>query len=141
MKKFILAFFLLFIPGFTCFAQSFTLSDDFKSLPNGSGLFQSGSSDTLQLITWLHIANRSGKSLRVMLKKEDISLLPGSASSICWAGYCYDHEEMVSLFPLAMAPGDSASGCFGHFAPNGGRGISVVRWTFFNESDPPTPSV
>ena len=63
-------------------------------------------------------------------------MLPGATSSICWAGYCYAPQMMVSLFPLSMHPEETVSGCFGHFTPNGGRGISVMRWIFFNESDP-----
>ena len=35
-----------------------------------------------------------------------------------------------------MLAGDTVYGCFGHFAPNGCRGISTVRWTFFKETDP-----
>ena len=136
MKKIISAFFFLLCLGFTCFSQSFSLTDSAGSLHNGTDVFQSGPSDTLQLITWLNITNHSGNTLRVMMKKEEIQMLPGGSSSICWGGYCYGPEMMVSSVPLVMLPGETASGCFGHFGPNGCRGVSIIRWTFFNDFDP-----
>ena len=131
-----LTFLLLFTSGITCFSQSFALADDFKTLVNGAEIFQSGPSDTLQLITWLHITNKTGNTRQVKMKKQELAMLPGGSSSICWAGYCYGPEMTVSTFPLTMVAGETVSGCFGHFGPNGCRGISVVRWVFFNESDP-----
>ncbi|MEI7726142.1 MAG: hypothetical protein WCK09_13625 [Bacteroidota bacterium] len=136
MKKQILTFLLIFFSGITCFSQSFSLADDFKSLVNGSEVFQSGPSDTLQLITWLHLTNKSGSSCEVLMKKEELQMLPGGSSSICWGGYCYGPEMTVSTFPLSMLPGETVSGCFGHFGPNGCRGESVVRWVFFNQANP-----
>ncbi|MCX6304333.1 MAG: hypothetical protein NT040_05150 [Bacteroidetes bacterium] len=136
MKNFALTFFLMVIFGCPSFGQSFTLADDAGPLANGADVVQSGPSDTLQLITWLHLTNISGNTLRVMMKKEEITMLPETSSSICWAGYCYGPEMMVSSEPLVMLPGETVSGCFGHFGPHGSRGVSVIRWTFFNESSP-----
>ncbi len=136
MKKLILTFLLLFVSGIFCFSQSFSLADDFKSLVNGSEVYQSGPSDTLQLITWLHLTNKSGNPSEVMMKKEELIMLPGGSSSICWAGYCYGPDMTLSTFPLSMLPGETVSGCFGHFGPNGCRGESVVRWVFFSQANP-----
>lgn len=122
--------------GLTCHAQSFELADDFGVLANGAEVYHSGPPDTLQLITWLHLSNISGNTINVLMKKEEISMVPGTTSSICWGGYCYGTGMMVSTFPLTMPPGETEYGCFGHYGPGGGRGESVVRWTFFNESDP-----
>jgi hypothetical protein len=136
VKKTILLFILVFASGVACFAQSFSLADDFGVLKNGSEIFQSGPSDTLQLITWLHITNKTTNTRQVMMKKENLTMLPGGSSSICWAGYCYGPDMTVSTFPLTMLPGETVSGCFGHFGPNGCRGVSVIRWGFYNEANP-----
>lgn len=136
MKNITLIFFLVIITGTPTFSQSFSLADDAGPLANGTDVFQSGPSDTLQLITWLHLTNTNGNALRVMMKKQEISMLSGGSSSICWAGYCFGPEMMVSSFSLEMAAGETVSGCFGHFGPNGCRGVSIVRWAFFNEADP-----
>ena len=136
MKKPGLTFFLMVFLGFTCFAQSFTLAGDTGPLANGTAVVQSGPSDTLQLITSLQLTNISGNTLRVFMKKEEIVMLPETSSSICWAGYCYGPAMMVSTEAVVMLPGETTSGCFGHFGPHGSRGVSVIRWTFFNESDP-----
>ncbi|MEI7897746.1 MAG: T9SS type A sorting domain-containing protein [bacterium] len=136
MKIFILTFLLLVAPCRHSYSQSFKLADDFSTLANGADLYQSGPSDTLQLITWLHLTNHSASTIDVSMKKQEISMLPGGSSSICWGGYCYGPEMMVSTFPLAIAPGETVSGCFGHFGPNGCRGVSVVRWVFFNNANP-----
>jgi hypothetical protein len=127
---------LFFADGLSCFSQGFQLIDRGISLSNGDDLFLSGPSDTLQLITWLSISNLTGDSLNVLMKKEEIDMLPEASTSICWAGYCFDPTIMISMFPLSMPQGETVSGCFGHFAPNGGRGVSVVRWTFFKADNP-----
>jgi hypothetical protein len=135
MKKFVLPLFLIIFAALSGYTQSFLLSDNFGSLTNGAGIIQSGPSDTLQLITWLNLTNNTAGTLRVMMKKEEINMLPGTSSSICWAGYCYGPEMMVCAEPLVMLPGELVSGCFGHFGPHGSRGVSKIRWTFFNQSD------
>jgi hypothetical protein len=136
MKNFILPLSLLFVSCISCYSQSFKLSCDNGPLANGAQMVQSGPSDTLQLITFLNITNVSGNAVDVMMKKEEISMCPGASSSICWAGYCYGPGMMISTFSLSMLPGETVSGCFGHFGPYGCRGLSVIRWTFFNRSDP-----
>ena len=136
MRTIALAIFLLVAAAFTGHSQSLTLAHRGQPLQNGDHIVLSGPPDTMQLITWLRITNVSNMSLRVLMKKEEISMLPGTVSSICWAGYCYGPDMMVSTFPLNMDPAQSDTGCFSHFGPNGQRGTSVVRWTFFSEADP-----
>jgi hypothetical protein len=136
MKNNAFMFLLLILAGFTCQSQSFFLADDSGELGNGKDVIQSGPSDTLQLITWLHLTNTTPNTLRVMMKKEELSMVPGTNSSICWAGYCYGPEMTVSSFPLVMLPGEEASGCFAHYGPGGCRGVSIIRWIFFDESNP-----
>ncbi|MEI6434316.1 MAG: T9SS type A sorting domain-containing protein [Bacteroidota bacterium] len=136
MKTRAVAIFLLIFAGVACYSQSFSLADDFGELTNGADVFQSGPSDTIQLISWLHLTNKTGKSLQTLMKKEELNMLSGTNASICWAGYCYGPEVMISLFPLSISAGETVSGCFGHFAPNGSRGVSSMRWVFFNEANP-----
>lgn len=136
MRTTVLTLFLLLGTAFAGRTQSLTLAQSGRQLQNGDHIVLSGPPDTLQLITWLRITNISNLSVRVQMKKEEISMLPGTVSSICWAGYCYGPAMMVSTFPLTMDPAQSDTGCFSHFGPAGQRGTSVVRWTFFNEADP-----
>jgi hypothetical protein len=117
-------------------SQSLSLGDDRGGLHNGEVVYITGSSDTLQLITWLHIKNIAANTIRVRMKKQEISMIPGTNCSICWAGYCYGPEMVVSTFPLTMAPAQSDTGCFTHYGPSGKRGTSIVRWTFYNEANP-----
>jgi hypothetical protein len=137
MKILILNCLMLIGMHFTCVSQSFSLTGESgEPLANGAILVQSGPSDTLQLITWLNITNNSANTLQVMMRKEDLTMFPGGSASICWGGYCYGPEMAISTFPVSMAPGETVSGCFGHFGPNGCRGVSEIRWAFFNEADP-----
>jgi hypothetical protein len=136
MKRSLPVLIFLLFSGLTCRTQSLSLLSENTGLPNGSHIYQSGRSDTIQLINWLHIVNVSDQRLEVLMKKEDVSLLPGASSSICWAGFCYDSAVTVSVFPLDLPAGDTSSGCFGHYAPRGGKGESVVRWTFFTVANP-----
>jgi hypothetical protein len=136
MKNLNLTFLLLCFSGLACYSQSLSLADDFGPIANGAEIVQAGPSDTLQIITWLHLTNQSGNSIGVMMKKEEISMLPETISSICWAGYCYAPEIVISSYSLTIPPGETVSGCFAHFGPHGSRGVSTIRWTFFLKSDP-----
>jgi hypothetical protein len=136
MKNLVLSFFLLILCIIQGYSQSLKLADDFGPLTNGADVVQSGPSDTLQLITWLNLTNNTASTMRVMMKKQEISMLPETSSSICWAGYCYGPEMMVCIEPLIMQPGELVSGCFGHFGPHGSRGVSIIRWTFYNQANP-----
>lgn len=136
MKTTALAILILLAAARIGHTQSLTLAHQGRPLQNGDHIVLSGPPDTMQLITWLRITNIANMTLRVQMKKEELSMLPGTVSSICWAGYCYGSEMTVSTFPLIMDPMQSDTGCFSHFGPAGQRGTSVVRWTFFHEANP-----
>lgn len=124
---------------FSCMAlqaQRFVLTGPDGMLSNGDTLTVTGPPDTLQLITWLRIDNTSAETLRIRMKKQEVAMLPGTVSSICWAGYCYGPDMTESTFPLVLEPEQSDTGCFTHYGPNLQRGTSVVRWTWFSEADP-----
>ncbi|HNY01525.1 MAG TPA: hypothetical protein PKG48_03000 [Bacteroidales bacterium] len=136
MNKLTITLFLFLFWVLSGVAQHLELTGVYGPLPNGSTLTLKGPPDTLQMITWLHLTNRSADTLRVMMKKEPIAMLPGATASICWAGYCYFPETIESLVPLVMAPAETDTGCFSHYGPNNQRGTSIVRWTFFDQGNP-----
>jgi hypothetical protein len=135
MKTTILSFFLAFVVFLGGYSQSFSLADDFGPIANGATVVQRGPSDTLHILTWLHLTNHSENSLQVLMKKQEVYMSTPANASICWAGYCFGPETTTALFPLLMNPGDTVEGCFGHFAPYGTRGVSTIRWTFFDQSN------
>ena len=135
MKTSILSFLLAFAVSLGGYTQSFSLADDHGPIANGETVVQGGPSDTLHLLTWLHLSNHSADALQVLMKKQEIYMSTLANASICWAGYCFGPETNTALFPLTMQPGDTVEGCFGHFAPYGTRGVSTIRWTFFNQAN------
>jgi hypothetical protein len=116
-------------------AQSFSLFYHGIKLAADTELVRTGTQDTLEMTTWLTIRNDAGTEKQIQARKTEISMVPGAASSICWAGYCYPAQTMQSDYPLGLAPGKDSTGCFAHFTTGGTLGTSTVRWTYFDQDN------
>lgn len=130
MKTFFTLFFLVasFLPGFS---QSLTLSHNGTPVTNGSTLDVSGSIDSL-LIVYLKVHNAGSSTLDVKVRKADISVVPGTMDTYCFAGQCYGTSTPVSLAGVQIAPGMYDTTFSGDYYPLGQSGVSIFRYTFFD---------
>ena len=89
------------------------------------------------------IKNLTGAALDVMVKKEEISLVPGTENSFCW-GECYASFTFLSTHPItinANATSEPTALSFHHqidptWEGNLLPGTSVVRYYAFPEGHP-----
>jgi hypothetical protein len=117
-------------------AQSFSLFYHDQKLSADTVLVRAGTTDSLDLTTFLTIRNDAETEMQIQAKKTEISMAPGTACSLCWAGYCYPAEIFQTDYPLDLAPGASDFSCFAHFITAGIAGTSNVRWTYFDQDNP-----
>jgi hypothetical protein len=117
-------------------AQSFSLFYHGVKLGADTELVRTGTTDTLEMTTWLTIRNDAGTEKQIQAKKTETTMAPGAACSICWAGYCYPTQTYQSEYPMVLEPGQDSTSCFAHFLTDGTPGTSIVRWTYYNALDP-----
>jgi hypothetical protein len=128
-------FLSLFIGYQAGIAQSFSLYYHDINLANDTELVRAGTTDSLELTTFLTIRNDAATEKRIQARKTEILMVPGTACSLCWAGYCYPTETFETSYPLVLAPGASETSCFAHFITGGTIGTSLVRWTYFDSTN------
>src|SRR5512138_721595 len=117
-------------------AQSFTLY--YRDIPRAEDmiLVRTGTSDTMELTTFLTIRNGATTEKQIQAKKTEMSMFPGTACSLCWAGHCYPSEVSMTEYPLVLAADSTETSCFAHFITGGTVGTSIVRWTYFDKDNP-----
>jgi hypothetical protein len=116
----------------------FTLSDDNGLLTHDTMLVFNGSPDDLIIQAHVLITNTSSDTIHLLVKKESIEELENTFNSFCWIDRCYPPEVFLSPEALALAPGATTSETdfYGDYIPNGQEGITIVRYTIFNQDVP-----
>ncbi|MEI6575551.1 MAG: T9SS type A sorting domain-containing protein [Bacteroidota bacterium] len=83
----------------------------------------------------LYVHNTAGSNINVLVKKTYFYIIFGSTNYFCW-GNCQPAENMVSDISVTIPAGFTDSINFvGHYIPQGNPGTSVIRYTFFDESN------
>ena len=118
---------ILLLASQRCLSQSFSLYYRDEKLDEDKVLVRTGTSDTMELTTYLTIRNDATNEKQIQAKKTEMSMFPGTACSLCWAGYCYPTEVSLTVYPLLLAPDSTETSCFAHFITGGTVGTSIVR--------------
>lgn len=139
MKKFFLSACFLSCVAFYGYSQSLTLSNRNGAIAPNSTITQAGTPDSVELVTYLNVKNTSANSLKVLVKKVQISMLDSTEVTMCWAGGCYGSGTFVSPNDQAMAPGETITEFSGHYTQvafsHFKSGESVVRWVFYDRAN------
>jgi len=139
MKKFLLSFYLLSLVAYLGYSQgiNLALSDSSGNLQPNSYVSKNGLPSDLEIVKHLNVHNTatSGNALSVKVKKFYISRVPGAGCDFCWAS-CYSEEVYVSPDPVEISPGHFSDYFSAHYRPDGNKGMTTLRWTFFDERNP-----
>jgi hypothetical protein len=116
----------------------FTLSDHNGLLTHDTMLVFNGSPDDMLIQAHVFITNTSSDTIHFLVKKEDIEQLENTFNTFCWIDLCYPPDVVLSPVALALAPGATTSETdfYGDYIPNGQEGITIVRYTIFNQDVP-----
>jgi hypothetical protein len=140
MKKLLLVVYLLSVAAFYGYSQSLTLSNLQGPVAANSTIVQTGTSDSLELLTYMYVKNTGASTLNVYCKKVHISDMDSTEVTMCWAGGCYPSFVNVSPNGQAITPGQTITDFVAHYASATGRGFksgeSVVRWVFYDGANP-----
>ncbi|HHN48012.1 MAG TPA: T9SS type A sorting domain-containing protein [Bacteroidales bacterium] len=119
-------------------AQSLTLSDANGPLEHDQLITLTAPPDSTEIIkVYIYVTNNSGASLNLLVKKEELEILPGTFNSFCWAGSCYPPFIFVAPDMLTLGPGETSSGddFYGEYSPEQQVGFSDIRYTFYDSEN------
>lgn len=137
MKKLLLSLTLvLFLFSFAEAQNPLTLT--WEGNPVGDTVVLWGEPTEFELVMYANLHNNTSNAMNIKVTREEIFLVDGTWSQICWAGLCYAPTQDTSgNYQLIMANGTSGNEDFsGHYSPNGNIGTSVVKFIFYNIDDP-----
>ena len=136
MKKIVLFVFLVIQTCLNVFSQSLTLADSTGPLANNANISRQGYVTEDEILSFVFVTNTSNSPIDVLVKKVEISLIPGSVNTFCW-GVCFAPSVYVSPTPLTLNALQTDSTNFsGHYSPFGFGGASVIRYVFFDQANP-----
>jgi hypothetical protein len=135
MKK-VLLFVFFAITGFhSGFSQTLTLSDSTGPLANNSNISRNGHVNDDEIVCHVFVTNTTPDPIDVIVKKVEINVVSGSVNTFCW-GLCFPPNIYQSP-PFAVNGNRTDSVNFsGHYNPTGFVGTTLIRYVFFEQSDP-----
>jgi hypothetical protein len=139
MKRLLLSLILLSATGLSVYAQSLELSNTQGVIPPNSIIVQEGTPDSVELITYMHVKNIGSKTIDVLCKKSELSMLDSTEITMCWAGGCYPPFVNISPNAQTITAGQTITDFVGHYTQSAFQhfkpGESVVRWVFYDKSN------
>lgn len=137
MNKNLLLVLTALIMTFCSYSQtssSLTLSDSIGAIPD-KGIYYKSGVPTNDVVAYIFVTNISENPLWVRVKKVELDILPGTLNTFCW-GLCYAPVVFLSPDSINILPGHTDSIDFsGHYTPNSLKGVSSLRYVFFNCAD------
>lgn len=137
MKKLLLSLtIILFLFSFTKAQNPLTLTHEGSLIGDTITLW--GEPTDFEMVLFANVHNNTGNAMNIKVARNEIYLVDGTFSQICWAGLCYSPDKDTSVnYQLVLAGGTSADEDFsGHYSPNGHIGTSLVEFIFYNIDDP-----
>lgn len=84
-----------------------------------------------------YIKNSTSDVVEVMCRQEAVSLVEGASFSFCVLGVCYPAGTNETTKSVLVGPGvvvDEENYLSGHYHPDNNPGVSVIRYTFYNNN-------
>lgn len=139
MKKY-----LLFISVLAFFynlssAQNYIITDEEGHNVTNLEIDTFSHPDSSLVAMHFNVKNNTAGSVRVKVKKTEISTLSGSSNYFCWATQCYLPSVYVSPDFLNMPAGYSTTNIENlsvDYLPSGKIGTSKIAYTIFNSGNP-----
>jgi len=89
-----------------------------------------------EIVSHMAIENNFDETKNVLVSKEIIIETTGQTNVFCW-GICYAPNIYVSTEVISLASGELNEDDFsGHLMPNGIEGVTIIKYTFFEENNP-----
>jgi hypothetical protein len=120
--------------------RSLSMHLDGTEVENGQSVYIYGEmlgTQFEEFLAYMLVKNNSDREILVKARREDIEAVSGSYNYLCWVD-CFANDVNESPNADTLSPGEMTSDLIfaGHYDPKGNAGTSIVKYTFFNESDP-----
>jgi hypothetical protein len=135
MKKTLLLIVVAMVTGICTYAQSLALADSSGPVANNSTVNRYGHALDDVIACYLFVTNTTTHDISVITKKVEIGVLPGTVNTFCW-GLCFPPDVFVSPPRSVAAMSTDSTGFSGDYNPLGIVGTSVIRYVFYDESNP-----
>ena len=91
-----------------------------------------------EVIAYVQVKNTTRQEISVKVRRTIIDSVPGCQNQICWGGLCFSPDVWNSPTSEALAAGaiSGPESFSGHYLPNDHPGTSIIRYTFYDESNP-----
>ena len=107
-----------------------------EQIVNNDTIYLTGTLSTELIEVGLSVTNNRNVAVSLKIRKTEVFIVDGTEASFCW-GECYTPAVMVSPMAIAIQPGATDTKSFlGDYRPFGIGGTSIVRFSFFDASDP-----
>ena len=116
------------------FGQSLSLSYGDTDFSNDT-LYVIGTTDSTLLEAHISVHNKTDKEVAVKVKKAELTIIDSTENTFCW-GACF--PPFISESPEAVtiaAYGTDLNAFLGDYSPKGHEGTSIIRYTFFNDTN------
>lgn len=117
------------------FSQSLEIYHDGVLVPGESAITVLGDPSDPLIEIEVDVKNISTDTINVIAKKFEISVIPGSTNMFCWL-QCFPPFVFEAPNPDTLYPGEVSSEFNGEYAPAGNAGITIMRYTFFDQNNP-----
>ena len=135
MKKIILFVFFTIITCYYSYSQSLTLADSAGPIANNANVTRQGHNMDDEIACHIFVGNTTNAAIDVIVKKVEISLIPGTMNTFCW-GLCYPPNVYVSPPFTVNANTIDSINFSGHYNPLTFAGASVIRYVFYDQANP-----
>ncbi len=116
-------------------AQSLSLSWHQGAIADGSSIQYSGDINDAMIVE-VFVTNVTGSAINYSVKKIEVSIIPGTMNTICFAGQCIDPQSYYSDDTLTLPGGEADSSFSADYYPLGMTGTSSIKYVFFNTDNP-----
>ncbi|OQX80322.1 MAG: hypothetical protein B6D64_03360 [Bacteroidetes bacterium 4484_276] len=134
MKNLLLSALLVCFTMFA-FSQSLEIYHDDVLIPDESAITVFGDPNDPLIVVEVDVKNISSDTINVMAKKFEVSVIPGSSNMFCWL-QCFPPYIFEAPSPDTLSPGEVSSEFSGDYVPAGNAGITIMRYTFFDQVNP-----
>ena len=135
MKKVVLLILLAMTACTYGYSQSLTLADSTGPIANNGNVTKQGHNMDDEILAHVFVSNTTASPIDVIVKKVEISLIPGTVNTFCW-GFCFPPNIYVSPPYTVNAHSTDSVNFSGHYNPLTFAGASVIRYVFYDSANP-----
>jgi len=136
MKKTLL-FLSLFLMSAGLFAQSTILTLwEFGPTSFSPVVTFNGAPADMEIVSYISVQNTDTTDVTIKVAREEVNVIGNTMNQFCWGGVCFPPSSDTSANSMTLAPGELTDEFSGHYQSNGNVGISFIRYTFWDVSNP-----